>query len=273
MYTSSTMLPELFNRPKAVLAMVHVQALPGTPYHRYPMKKIIDMAREEARLLTDAGFDGLIVENMHDRPYLNQCIGPETVSAMTAVVEAIRQTTDLPLGVQVLAGGNREALAVALAGGAVFIRAENFVFAHVADEGLMPDASAGPLLRYRREIGAEHIKIFADIKKKHASHVLTADLDIAEAARAAAFCGADVTVVTGVSTGQPTALADVRQAGAAVELPLAIGSGLDPHNLLELWESADIFITGSFLKKEGLWHMPLDPDRIAALMRVVEKLR
>ena len=30
------------------------------------------------------------------------------------------------------------------------IRAENFVFSHVADEGIMPDASAGPLLRYRQ---------------------------------------------------------------------------------------------------------------------------
>jgi hypothetical protein len=273
MYISSNMLPELFNRQKAVLAMVHVQALPGSPYHRYPVNKIIQTAVDEARLLADAGFDALIVENMHDRPYLNQRVGPETISSMTAVVEAVRQAVELPLGVQVLAGANREALAVALAGGAVFIRAENFVYAHVADEGLMPSASAGPLLRYRRELGAEHIKIFADIKKKHAAHALTADIEVAEAARSAAFCGADAVVITGTSTGQPTSIDDVRQAGAAVELPLAIGSGLNPDLLPQLWESADIFIVGSFLKKEGLWHMPPDPDRIAALMRTVKNLR
>lgn len=47
-----------------------------------------------------------------------------------------------------------------------FIRAEGFVFSHVADEGII-NACAGDLLRYRKQIGAENIQIFADIKKKH----------------------------------------------------------------------------------------------------------
>lgn len=40
------------------------------------------------------------------------------------------------------------------------------MYSHIADEGLM-NACAGPLLRYRHNIGAEHIAIFTDIKKKH----------------------------------------------------------------------------------------------------------
>ena len=47
-----------------------------------------------------------------------------------------------------------------------FIRAEGFVFSHVADEGLM-NACAGDLMRYRRSIGADNIMVFADVKKKH----------------------------------------------------------------------------------------------------------
>ncbi len=47
-----------------------------------------------------------------------------------------------------------------------FIRAECFVFSHVADEGLM-HASAGALMRYRKQIGAQNVAILADIKKKH----------------------------------------------------------------------------------------------------------
>ena len=39
----------------------------------------------------------------------------------------------------------------------------NFVFRHVADMGWM-DAQAGKLLRYRKNIGANHIKISLDIK-------------------------------------------------------------------------------------------------------------
>jgi membrane complex biogenesis BtpA family protein len=210
---------------------------------------------------------------MHDRPYLRQQVGPEIVSGMTAALDAVRQAVALPLGVQILGGANRQALAVALAGGATFIRAENFAYAHIADEGLMADADAGPLLRYRREIGAEHIRVFADVKKKHSSHAITADVDIAEAAKTAAFFGADGLIVTGVATGKPTAIADVREVSAAVQVPVAIGSGLTPENLPHMWEDADVFIVGSYIKQEGLWSNPPDPDRIDTFMRAVERLR
>ena len=63
-------------------------------------------------------------------------------------------------------GANREALAVAKASGADFIRAEGYVFSHVADEGWM-DSCAGELLRYRKTIGAEEVMVWTDVKKKH----------------------------------------------------------------------------------------------------------
>jgi uncharacterized protein len=268
-----SVVEELFGRPKAMVGMVHVGALPGTPYAARTMPEIIQQAAAEARLLAEAGFDAIMIENMHDRPYLRGAVGPEIVSAMAAVLDAVRAAVDKPLGVQVLAGANREALAVAMAAGASFIRAENFVFAHVADEGFMPEADAGPLLRYRREIGAEHIRIFADIRKKHASHAITADVDIAEAARAAAFFGADGVIVTGAATSRPAAVEDVREVRAAVELPVAIGSGVTPHNLASIWEPADVFIVGSFIKQDGQWHNPPDPDRLDAVIRAAARLR
>jgi hypothetical protein len=264
---------ELFGTPKAMVGMVHVGALPGTPFAGRRMTEIIDQAVNEAKLLARSGFDAVMVENMHDRPYLRQHVGPEIVSGMSAVARAVREAVDVPLGVQVLAGANREALAVSLAAGATFIRAENFVLAHVADEGLMAEADAGALLRYRREIGAEHVRVFADIKKKHASHALTADMSIAEVARAAEFFAADGVIVTGVATGRAADLDDLRQVGAAVELPVAVGSGITPDNLPDFWNLADVFIVGSFLKEDGLWHRPVDPDRVDLLMRVVGKMR
>ncbi|HOA71850.1 MAG TPA: BtpA/SgcQ family protein [Phycisphaerae bacterium] len=264
---------ELFGVPKAVVGMIHVGALPGSPLGGRPLREIVAQAVEEARLLASMGLDALMVENMHDRPYLRQRVGPEVVSAMTAVAAAVREAVDLPLGVQILAGANREALAVAATVGASFLRAENFVFAHVADEGLMPDADAGPLLRYRREIGAEHVRVFADIKKKHAGHALTADIDVTEAARAAAFFGADGVIVTGVATGKPADLSDLRQVAAAVELPVAVGSGITPGNLADFWPHADVFIVGSFYKEDGQWHRPIDPDRLELLMRAVDQAR
>ena len=63
-------------------------------------------------------------------------------------------------------GSNKEALAVAMASGASFIRAEGFVYSHVGDEGWV-DSCAGELLRYRRNIDAQNIMVLTDINKKH----------------------------------------------------------------------------------------------------------
>lgn len=258
---------------KAIVGMIHVRALPGTPRADSPLESVIAAAAHEARLYAEAGLDALLIENMHDVPYLGGTVGPEIVAAMTAVGVAVRREVSRPLGVQILAGANREALAVALACGAEFVRVENFTYAHVADEGLMPTADAGPLLRYRRQIAAEHIAVLADIKKKHASHAITADVPLAEAARTAAFFGADGVVVTGVATGQPAAADDVRAVREAIDVPVAIGSGLTPDNLPEYWPHADLFIVGSCFKCDGHWARDLDPARVRGFMQVVSRLR
>ncbi len=266
--------PQLnFASDKAIVGMIHVRALPGTPHHRLTIDRIIESAADEARLLAEAGCDALIIENMHDRPYLNRTVGPEIVAGMTAVAVAVRSAADLPLGVQVLAGANAEALAIAQAGGAGFVRVEGFVFAHVADEGLMPAADAGPLLRYRQQIGAEDIAVLADVKKKHASHSITADVDLAETARAAEFFGADGVVVTGIATGRPADRDDVQCVTEAVDVPVAIGSGLTPENLARYWPIADLFIVGSFVKKHGVWSNPIDAGRLGAFMDAITGMR
>jgi hypothetical protein len=182
---------------------------------------------------------------------------------MTAIGREVRREVPLPLGVQVLAGANREALAVALACGAAFIRAEAFVFGHVADEGWL-EASAGPLLRARRAMGADEIAIFADIKKKHAAHAATADVSLVETAEAAAFNLADGVVVTGVATGLEADPAEVAAVAVAVAVPVLVGSGLTPSNL-ERYRTAHGFIVGSSVKHDGLWSNPLDPTRVKAM--------
>src|SRR6185295_9879793 len=123
--------------------------------------EIADTAAAEARVYASAGFQGVMIENTHDRPYLKGAVGPEIVAALAVIGHEIRSAVRLPLGVQVLAGANQAALAVALACGASFVRVEGFVFAHVADEGII-ESSAGSLLRYRRAIGADRIRVVAD---------------------------------------------------------------------------------------------------------------
>ncbi len=265
------LIDALFAAPRALIGMIHVDALPGTPGSRRNLEPIAEAAVEQARLYQKVGFHGLMIENMHDRPYLKSAVGPEIVAAMTAVGREIRRAVALPLGVQVLAGANREALAVAHACGAGFVRVEGFVFAHVADEGPI-ESSAGELLRYRRAIGAADVRVFADVKKKHAAHAITADVDLVETARAAEFFLADGVIVTGTSTGRPADAAEVRAVSEAVDVPTLVGSGVTAQNIAR-FASADAFIVGSSLKKDGLWSNPLDPARAQALVVAFQKLR
>src|SRR5262249_44110335 len=117
---------ERFGAPRALVGMLHVGALPGTPSSRHPIDKVIEQTVAEARIYRDAGFTALALENTHDRPYLKGHVGPEVTTAMTAVAREVKRETGLTLGVQVLAGANREAVAVALACGAEFVRGGGF---------------------------------------------------------------------------------------------------------------------------------------------------
>lgn len=263
-------IESIFGVRRALIGMIHVQALPGTPGSQYSVEEICDKAVRSAEQLRDAGFHGLMIENMHDRPYLKRQVGPEIVAAMAVVGKEIRRAASLPLGLQILGGANREALAAAMACDADFIRVESFVFSHVADEGLM-QADAGELLRYRRAIGAEQVRIFADIKKKHASHAITADVDLVETAHAAEFFLADGVIVTGTATGRPADPADVEAVTNAVPIPTLVGSGITPENLANFW-SADAFIVGSVLKQQGIWSNPPDPSRVQAMIQAFDSL-
>ena len=260
-------MASILGAPRAIVAMVHLLPLPGSPRAAHSPREIAAHAVAEAKALAAAGFDAILLENMHDAPYLARAVGPEVVAAFTRAACEVRASVSVPLGVQVLAGANEAALAVALAAECAFIRAEGFVFASVADEGLLAEASAGPLLRLRRALGAERVAIFCDIKKKHSSHALTADTSLADHAHAAEFFGADGVVVTGNATGVATPISDLSAARKACGLPVLAGSGATASSVREVLSSADAVIVGSDLKVDGRWWNPLDPARVERFVR------
>ena len=252
-------------RSTAVIGMIHVRALPGAPGHAGGMGPILDQALAEADIYRACGLQALMIENMHDVPYVRRP-GPEVLAAMAVLAREVKRAHPaVPLGIQILAGANREALSAALAAGAEFIRDEEFVFGHVADEGYI-DACAGDLLRHRSAIGAEHIAIFTDIKKKHSAHAVTADVDVVQTAHAAEFFLSDGLILTGAATGEAASVDELRAVYAATKLPVFVGSGLTAENAKDYLPIADAFIVGSYFKRAGQWENPLDPGRIHRLL-------
>src|SRR5882724_1106246 len=269
-------MTQLFSQAKPVIGVIHVGALPGTPLNTQKVAELVTSAKREAKLYREAGVDGVMIENMHDVPYLRAEVGPEIVAAMTMIASEVKSEVKseghLPVGIQILAGANIEAMAVAHAAGLDFIRAEGYAYAHVADEGLI-QASAARLLRYRRLIGAAHIQVWADVKKKHSAHAITADVSLGATAETIEFMGADCVIVTGSVTGEAPKVDDMKEAKTHCHLPVILGSGISADNIAEFYNEADGFIIGSSFKVDGHWSNTVDPSRVATLMRSLNKLR
>lgn len=259
----------LFPHSKPIIGVIHVGALPGTPRGMRSVAELASEARHEARVYRECGVDGIIIENMHDVPYLKGEVGPEIVAAMAIVGGEVKSECKMPVGVQILAGANIEAMAVAHAAGLDFIRAEGYAYAHVADEGLI-EASAAKLLRYRKMIGAERVQVWTDVKKKHSAHAITADVSLGQTAETIEFMGADCMIVTGSVTGEAPQLKDVQEAKSHCHLPVFLGSGISDSNIDQFYEAADGFIIGSSFKVDGLWSNTVDPNRVT---QFVNRLR
>ncbi len=262
----------LFQRSRrptpAVIGVVHLLPLPGSPRWKGSLAQVLDRAELEASIYREAGLCAIIVENMHDVPYLRGRVLPETTAAMAIAASRVKHVAgEMPVGVQLLAGANREALGVAVAAGLDFVRVEGYAYAHVADEGTI-EACAGELLRARAALAGDDIEILADIKKKHASHALTSDLGIEEVAAGTEFCRADGLIVTGTTTGDAPDPAEIAAVRRASILPVLVGSGVTMRNAGDYLD-ADGLIVGSCFKQDGHWAQAVVPAKVRALVDAV----
>ena len=139
------------------------------------------------------------------------------------------------------------------------------------DEGFI-NAQAGELLRYRKQIAADHIAVFTDIKKKHSSHTITQDVSLLDTAKAAHFFLSDGVVVTGNHTGTPASIEELTNLKSGLDFPVMIGSGLTLENVSNYVPFCDAMIVGSHFKDNGHWENDLNYDRVAGFMDRVREL-
>ncbi|XP_063723741.1 uncharacterized protein F13E9.13, mitochondrial-like isoform X1 [Symsagittifera roscoffensis] len=267
----------------ALYGMIHVLPTAGSPLSKgESVSELVDRALEEAEIFRkyQSSFSGVIIENMFDTPYLRpeqmRAVSPHTVTTMAVVANEVRRVLQrgegFKIGIQILSGANKEALAVAMATDCDFIRTEGFVFGHVGDEG-WTQSCAGELLRYRRTVNAEHIGIFCDIQKKHSSHAITSDLSVEDHAKAAEFFEADGVILTGKATGDPANVEQLHLVkNASKRLKVMIGSGIEPANIAE-YAHADCLIVGSSLKVHDDWKNRLDETKIQTLVDQYQKIK
>lgn len=254
------------------MAVIAVAPLPGSPGHRDPPSVILQQAVADAEQFRAFGVDALLLENSYDLPYIKPPLPRAAVRLMTEIAREVRSRFEGPIGIQLLEAANEEALEVAAAADLDFLRVEGYIFAHVGGAGLI-EGCAGRLLRRRRELGAEHIRVFADLKKKHCSHALTADLDIVDELKQAEFFWVDGVVVTGPRTGEPPAVKELDRVRRHAHVPVWIGSGITPQNLARYFARADGMIVGSAFRQNGQFLGRVDVQRVEGFMREWRRCR
>jgi len=260
--------PGWADKKRVVIGMLHLPALAGAPLSKLTIDEIRDFILRDAGTLVKGGVDGLMMENFGDVPFYPARVPATVVEQMTTLAYAVREQTDLPLGINVLRNDGLSALAVAHATGANFIRVNVLAGARVADQGLI-QGIAHDLLRERAALKAERIKIFADVDVKHSAPLAARPLedevdDLIERALA------DAIVVSGAGTGKATDPDKVRRVKkCAGETPVFVGSGITVKTIGEFFEAADGFIVGTALKKNGVAANPVELERVKALMAAI----
>ena len=260
-------LADVFRTAKPIIGMVHCWPMPGAPgYTGYGVDTVIEHALEDARALAEGGVDGLIVENMWDVPFRSGSnVAPESIAVHAVVARAVCDDVDLPIGINLVHNGGTALLGIAIAAGASFIRVCMFTGAGVWDAGQWDEGCAAELMRRRKELDAEHIKIFADVDKKHS--VRFPGIDLETHVSWTRYFGADALIVSGRMTGDAPDVAKVSEAKAlAGDRPLLVGSGADERNIAAFLDVADGAIVGTSLKHGGDCANPVDPERVRRLV-------
>src|SRR5262249_4831699 len=256
---------------KAVVGMVHLRALPGSPRWDGSMRAVLEAARDDARALAEGGVDAILIENYGDVPFAATRVDAATVAGMAVVVAEIGRIVSLPLGVNVLRSDAQSALAIAAATGARFVRVNVHVGAVVADQGVLV-SGAHDTLRYRRLLDLD-IKILADVQVKHGMPLQPTPIEY-EALDCVARALADGVVVSGVATGEPTPMSDLKRVrGAVPDVPLLVGSGATAETAAELLSVADGLIVGTSLKRDGIVTNPVDRRRVTRLVEAARASR
>jgi len=258
-------------KKKAVIAMAHIGALPGTPLYDIDggMSKLIEGVLADIENLQAGGVDAIMFGNENDRPYVFNA-PLEGVAAMSTIVQAVKPHLKVPFGVNYL-WDPLASVAIGGATGASFVR-EIFTGLFASDMGLwQPDCASAAKLR--RNIGRQEMKLLFNINAEFA-HSLD-QRDIALRAKSAVFSSlADAILVSGPLTGQPADQSHVRSVAQAVrDVPIFVNTGVNIDNVGDILSVASGVVIGTHFKVDGVTWNAVDGSRVKRFMDKVEAVR
>lgn len=250
---------------KISIGMVHTLPLPGSFHGGYTLEEVIERAVSDARTLEQAGFDAVIVENVSDGPFLSTGADTRQLVSLAITTWKVREAVKIAVGIDVCGRQSAGIEIASILKGVDFIRYSSMVDVRIGAEGIS-QPNGNDVVWLRKLIGAEHVKILADIQVKH-TFAFKEEIEIEDSALWAVSKGCDGLIVTGLSTGLETSAETMRRVKKVCSVPVVAGSGVSVKNVKEQYEVCDGAIIGSSLKKEGNLLHPIDPELAAGFIK------
>jgi membrane complex biogenesis BtpA family protein len=260
-----------FNVSKPIIAMVHMQALPGDP--AYDPKKGLDWVYEKSRedmlALQQGGVDAVMFSNEFSLPYLTR-VETITTASMASVIAELKADLEIPFGVNVL-WDPIASLDLAVATGAVFVR-EIFTGVYGSDFGLW-NTNAGKVIRHQHAINGEHVRLLFNIVPESAAYL--GEREITDIARSTVFnTQPDALCVSGLTAGTETSTQTLKRVKEAVpDTVVFANTGVRVENVHDQLGIADGAIVGTAFKENGNTWNPVKLERVKNLMVEVNSIR
>lgn len=263
-------LNDLFGVNKPIIAMCHLQALPGDPGYdaKAGMEKVIELARQDLLHLQEGGVDAVMFSNEFSLPYLTK-VKTETTAAMARIIGELMGDIKVPFGVNVL-WDPIASIDLAAATGAKFIR-EIITGVYASDFGLW-NTNVGETVRHKMKL-APDLRMLYNIVPEAASYLGTRK--ITEIASTTVFNNRpDALCVSGLTAGAETDTQILASVKAAVpDTVVLCNTGCRLENVERQLSVADGAVVGSTFKVDGKFENLVDPARVAKFMDKVKSLR
>jgi len=264
-------ITQLFGTEKPIIALLHLQPLPGDPAYgpNGRMDQVVKAAKADLIALQEGGVDGILFSNEFSLPY-QQKVDPVIVGAMGRIIGELKDIITLPYGVHVISDA-MATIELAAAVDASFVRSV-FTGAYVGEAGLRSTDIAA-VLRRKAALGLDKLAMFYMINAESDGDLSGRELSLV--AQAVIFkCKPDGLCVSGIHAGhgvESNLIAEIR----AVSTGTAVlcNTGCHAQNIAEKLSFSDGAFVGTAFKQKGSFENPVDGVRVKEFMAVVDHFR
>ena len=262
---------EMFKVKKPIIAMLHLDPLPGDPLWKYGMD--MDMVTEDARkdllALQEGGVDGIIFSNEFSFPYQRN-VDRNTIAAMAYVIGRLKDQIRIPFGVDAISDGIA-CIELAAGVGALFVRG-TFSGVYVGDGGFYNN-DFSEVIRRRYALHLDELKMLYFINPESDQSLDLRPLkDIARTTIAKA--APDGLCISADAAGQEVddeLIISVKQSNP--EVVVLCNTGCRVETIERKLKYADAAVVGTTFKYEGKLENHVDVERVKEFMNEVYKIR